>query len=1803
MMMMILMTTMLMTAAGMTSGGEERTVFALSLSDMPGLNHLLANFQFEVPEIAQGDLDIKNLVCKKISFGDVAVTTTSASDFALTVNDAHVECSGQLKYGIVTLGFHDLEMTLDKTSFGADIQISYDSYGTANAAKSANCEPKVHFSDLKYGVFPVTTIANWLTGTIGSQICTALDGLIDTNLTQALQYVASQLDPEAKPFVPGAPPVAPPHMVDWRQVQALSMIQQILPLLDLNGIVRKYTNGTGALRIPLNISTGNVSTPVVDVQAVVTEVVVYDLDTIAAFDPLAPHDPAQGDQFAHSLNSTLEWNALGINATATLTMTPGGMVKSPPYTVTVVAPLVFHDPRIMLDAYVAVNETAIPIYMQFSEIPDLGCDLMPLHEFNLTSLQLSLTSVDIALVGEYADINLLFEQVVNVMETLYESPALRAFTYFFQNGPLREEANDLVAQYLSTIHDTDDCSGPVDIDLSIQELNVSNGVAKGSVASSTKSATIDLTLDTSASADNLNVDFTFAWQNDRHWPEGAWNLEMSGPALSISNVDMTFEIDNTTRVRLPTGVHNIGEGCQGMLSLDSVNFSGSAVLEWLTAMQAKWIPLLDLAGGSILCSVLGGVVNGTLDDVVENVATIARPLLVPPAPIPFRPVASGNGVVDWTTSTMLEALTAYLDQQIGVSGINEMLRKATGGTGALPVPLGSGLQIVHYDNVVEVNVTLLEVTLGGLDTFHTFDVLEAHNETQIASRLGLNETSVVASVKIDVGLSGQVLVSQTATLDAVVSDVDIDVDALIAINASEYADMYVGQITSNPLCALRPMMAVNLTTMHLDVRDVSFNVTGLSPDLQSFLDETLDAIETLYEDVAIVVLQNALAGPIAEMFNNYSATFLASTHDTDCPVPDLHPTEKLVKWSESSIVSLFDLAVTLGSPYINTVMGALTGGTGIVRLGPVSLPSIDVGQFGTIDLELKHLNISGLTSVDDESSAFYLLVPEGDESPYALKNRMEIGYDGVPLGLDAEIVFDWKTDEWEFNDDVIVDVRVWDATIAFGVNLEVDGAGLGAVKLSELPNECTAMVIKSVGFEHGASISLDNFTIDGSCVQCSGNMPSWDPATRNASMAALSKKVNETLAEFDQAVFNFLGTAATQALAKVGTDCGVPPAPTPSHSDKSKLKWLLDNPGPFAVIIVLLIVLVLAIVWCGYRRCKYDKYKKRRGMTTGGGISTIDELLIDDEYDVSPSKCPDEDVSPTEASKGTSAISADKMETRKGFFRRIDDYFRYDCLAYEDVVPIYVRWAAPIVVVGTMGMILHANISLGAAVTAYVTILDQTEKIPDLFKFTLRSSVQEMWNAGVYPLAILIAGCSGLWPYLKLFLMLLCWVLPRSKLDLRGRNRFLNILELTGKWSLIDNYVLVMMCVSFHFQLNQLDPVGGVDVVVEPGWGFYGFLIGTIISMSMSHFMTYYHRRATGQYDKLDTDVRKLALRNHAYKTRKSSHPSKFNTGQPRTVRCTIAGQVCVVFLLIVAMALLVAGSITTSFEFNFMGAIDLVLPEDQVQADYSLLSLGEKLPQTQVNSNGFGIRSLQVVFYIFALAMPAIQLICLGVLWIVPMTLRTQFVIFVMMEVSAAWTSLDVFVVSVIAALVEIRQFAAFIVGDKCDFITPYLSEDVQYLLDEDKCFDVKTVLLEGCWLLFGSVVVQTAIGTAIAHMCEHAILARMRTASSAESSRDEEEDNVEESSGSTRSSHRLSLQDGIAAIGNVNSTSDLSSGIVSDFISPDTPAQPTKKKPRKVSVIVDLLADMSLVTVSGGSSSSSSLMSNGSLDEPLIA
>ena len=77
-----------------------------------------------------------------------------------------------------------------------------------------------------------------------------------------------------------------------------------------------------------------------------------------------------------------------------------------------------------------------------------------------------------------------------------------------------------------------------------------------------------------------------------------------------------------------------------------------------------------------------------------------------------------------------------------------------------------------------------------------------------------------------------------------------------------------------------------------------------------------------------------------------------------------------------------------------------------------------------------------------------------------------------------------------------------------------------------------------------------------------------------------------------------------------------------------------------------------------------------------------------------------------------------------------------------------------------------------------------------------------MWLAGSEVLSTLVALFSGVWPYMKLVLMLISFFLPTSILSHKRREKILIVLDATGKFSFLDTYVMIMMIVAFHFHVE-----------------------------------------------------------------------------------------------------------------------------------------------------------------------------------------------------------------------------------------------------------------------------------------------------------------------------------------------------------------------------------------------------------------
>ena len=142
----------------------------------------------------------------------------------------------------------------------------------------------------------------------------------------------------------------------------------------------------------------------------------------------------------------------------------------------------------------------------------------------------------------------------------------------------------------------------------------------------------------------------------------------------------------------------------------------------------------------------------------------------------------------------------------------------------------------------------------------------------------------------------------------------------------------------------------------------------------------------------------------------------------------------------------------------------------------------------------------------------------------------------------------------------------------------------------------------------------------------------------------------------------------------------------------------------------------------------------------------------------------------------------------------------------SEKIPEVIRYLIPVMIIGTIILFISSNSSVGASVDVSIQAGQHAIGIPGIFQFSLGKTVSELYHAGIFPLLILVVCFSGIWPYVKLLLMLYFWMKPCANQHQQER-RLLN-LDALGKLSLVDNYVLILFLVAFRFHLGVSDNLG-----------------------------------------------------------------------------------------------------------------------------------------------------------------------------------------------------------------------------------------------------------------------------------------------------------------------------------------------------------------------------------------------------------
>ena len=548
-------------------------------------------------------------------------------------------------------------------------------------------------------------------------------------------------------------------------------------------------------------------------------------------------------------------------------------------------------------------------------------------------------------------------------------------------------------------------------------------------------------------------------------------------------------------------------------------------------------------------------------------------------------------------------------------------------------------------------------------------------------------------------------------------------------------------------------------------------------------------------------------------------------------------------------------------------------------------------------------------------------------------------------------------------------------------------------------------------------------------------------------------------------------------------------------------------------------VLVLGCFLC-CRRCGARKRRRARTLSTLPEYHELQRMDDDDEDGLS--------------------LDALEVDDSEGM-----DSCRCDPLCCNRDISLGARLTVLLMLFCIIGLFLSGHLSIGSTVDIGLVIGGQQVELESFVEFSLGGSLIDMWRAGTYELAIFIGLFSGVWPYAKCLMMLTAWCLPSCCLSYKKRGQLLMTLDTLGKWSLIDLYVLAMTMLAFWVNIESPirsyapKPVYGVTLQCTPVWGLYAFVVAALLSLVANGIIMHFHRghiermkhektvakqrgsavasplarllrsissspRSSAASSRVSwvnagtSDIsgfrmghvhQKEALRNHVFQLDSNRYTIAFRFG----------GQVVVTFMILGAGAFLLYGVLQDTFEFKINGIAGVIMDlghPGSSHAQYSLATSALALAHQGKPHKFLGIYGAYgIAFtYLFVAAIaPLLNLLALAVMWVTPLTIKSQKKLFVISENLNAWSGTHVFLLAAVVALIELGQVSKFLIGRACDSLQPKLDALVEVGLLRDSqatCFAIDASLLfPGILYLLVSAILYVVVTQLITRAAEAAI------------------------------------------------------------------------------------------------------------------
>jgi hypothetical protein len=150
--------------------------------------------------------------------------------------------------------------------------------------------------------------------------------------------------------------------------------------------------------------------------------------------------------------------------------------------------------------------------------------------------------------------------------------------------------------------------------------------------------------------------------------------------------------------------------------------------------------------------------------------------------------------------------------------------------------------------------------------------------------------------------------------------------------------------------------------------------------------------------------------------------------------------------------------------------------------------------------------------------------------------------------------------------------------------------------------------------------------------------------------------------------------------------------------------------------------------------------------------------------------------------------------------------------------------------------------------------------------------------------------------------------------------------------------------------------------------------------------------------------------------------------GLQQVTGMSMRSAVMLTILLITGTALYLAGCLLDIFRITNTRGPFVLEPDD-----YSIVSVGQDLPESGRDQDEGAMRLLQIIWFFLGVAAPLATNVLLGLLLWIPLERNQLQRLFFCAEVSFAWSGAEVFVLSTIFAVLEIPTFGDGLIDSGC--------------------------------------------------------------------------------------------------------------------------------------------------------------------------